>query len=262
LYLIDVRQVLFVLNHEPRFLSITPDTGLIDLHMTHDTDIDLPSTYRSEYEPVNLLIQMYIEQLRQNDKDIIIDDRYAAVPLVTAVYFNSQSHVPSPPIHTLSDGTDITNFPKSLAKWAMVNDTDRTALYDAGCVDSTGSGSSATCTQDVRQQAMDAEQRFWTGIRQAIRQAEQIRSEPNYSTSTSGVGLPNFQCRKRTRFGAGPHTVRVNAQLTLSQIMDLLVSANLTIDFKTSRVVPKQVATTDASSSAIDAGRPTIQTEL
>jgi hypothetical protein len=80
----------------------------------------------------------------------------------------------------------------------VVNDTDRTALYDAGCVGSTGSSSSATCTQGVRQQAMDAEQRFWTGLRQAICQAEQIRSKPNYSTSTSRVGLPKFQFRNNT----------------------------------------------------------------
>jgi hypothetical protein len=231
--MIDARQVLFVLNNEPRFLSITPDTGLIDLHMLQNTTLQLPDTLKLDYSSVNGFIQRYLEHLRAAQNGMILDDRYVAVPLVTAVYFNPSSHVPSPIIQTLTDGTEITNFPNSLALWAKVNNSDRTALVDAGCIPPTGA-----CVQSVHETAMEAETRFWSGIRQAIRQAEADRSTDTLSSPTVGGGLPRWNCRSYTRFGAGPYTVRVNPPFTLSLIESLLSSMDYVIDWRTNRVVP------------------------
>ncbi len=47
-----------------------------------------------------------------------------------AVWFNPDSLVPSPSIHIHKDGTQVTNFPESLALWANVNDAHRTPMID------------------------------------------------------------------------------------------------------------------------------------
>ena len=277
-YMIDERQVLFVLNHEPRFLSITPDTGLIDLHMmskpTHDprSSSILPPSLIESYQALHTFVELYLEQLQSQHPDRIIDERYAAVPLVTAVYFNPSSHVPSPILHHLRDGTEITNYPDSLAQWAQVNSSDRTALYDAGCTTATPS---STCTETVQAAAQLAEQRFWHGIRMAIRHAELQRllqqhcwqnivhphifwkkllhhvqrrfnnKKQNSAADTipKHAGLPSFRCRKTTRFGAGPTTVRINAPFTLSQMTLLFTNMNYSIDPIHKRIVPVSATT-------------------
>lgn len=53
--------------------------------------------------------------LRQIERHKKTNVTQVAVPLVTAVWYNAQSHVPSPPVRTLSDETALTNFPESLA---------------------------------------------------------------------------------------------------------------------------------------------------
>jgi hypothetical protein len=58
----------------------------------------------------------------RNTKTNKKDANYVAIPFVTAVWFNSDSLVPSPPIRIHKDGTQVTNFPESLALWANVND--------------------------------------------------------------------------------------------------------------------------------------------
>ena len=265
-YLIDTRQVLHVLNNEPRFLSITPDTGLIDLHTIHNNGSSssvLPPSLIESYQPVHTFIEHYIQQLQEQTPDRVIDTRYVAVPLVTAVYFNPSSHVPSPILYHLHDGTEITNYPDSLAKWANVNSSDRTALYDAGCT-TIPTTTNTTCTDEMKEAAQLTEKRFWYGIRIAIRQAELQRllkeqfwqnvvhpktfwknilynipkifnKNDNGSSNTADTlprqtGIPYFQCRRTTRFGAGPNTVRVNVPFTFSQIINLLSDMDNTID--------------------------------
>ena len=281
-YMIDERQVLYVLNHEPRFLSITPDTGLIDLHMipsTGRTASVLPPSLIESYQTVHTFIEQYLQQLQVQNPDRTIDTRYVAVPLVTAVYYNPSSHVPSPILHHLRDGTEITNYPDSLAQWANVNSSDRTALYDSGCTTPTPAN---TCTKDVKEAALLAEQRFWYGIRIAIRQAElqrllkqqvwqniahpktfwmnivhtiQKRFTKNHDSSTTNdagprhSGIPMFQCRRKIRFGAGPNMVRINAPFTLPQITIILSNMDHTIDTPNKRVVSLSTTTTETPES-------------
>jgi hypothetical protein len=278
-YIIDERQVLHVLNNEPRFLSITPDTGLIDLNIIHNnggSSSVLPPSLIESYQPVHAFIEHYLQQLQVQTPDRIIDTRYVAVPLVTAVYFNPSSHVPSPTLYHLRDGTEITNYPDSLAKWANVNSSDRTALYDAGCTISTTT-TTTPCTVAVKETAQLAEKRFWYGIRIAIRHAElqrqlkqhfwknivhpktfwknimhhiQKRFNQNQDDSSSTAdteprhsGIPSFPCRRKTRFGAGPNTVRINTPFTLSQITNLLSNMDYTIDVTQKRIVPSLTTT-------------------
>ncbi|GAX22173.1 hypothetical protein FisN_19Lh233 [Fistulifera solaris] len=137
IYLIDSRQVMAVLNNEPRFLSITPDTGMVDLRAEETSPV------------VRALLEQMIQQQGKSDLEQV------AIPLVTAVWFQKESHVPSPPIRIHEDGTYITNFPESLALWANVSDADRTALQEE-CADQ-------TCSAEALQRV----QRYWDGIRRA-----------------------------------------------------------------------------------------------
>lgn len=195
-YLIDSRQVVAVLNHEPRFLSITADTGQIDL-----TADETSST-------VQQLFHYMIQQ--QNKKNTAA----VAIPLVTAVWFQYESHVPSPVIKTKQDGTQITNFPDSLAVWANVSDNDRTANQQE----------EQSCTIGQN----DAQQRYWDGIRIAVRNAEQSLLQLTENEKTYG---PPFQCQRKIQFGVGTETARVNTPIAVDQLESMVQSISMNIDF-------------------------------
>lgn len=262
--MIDERQVLYVLNNEPRFLSITPDTGLIDLQIIQRTSL-LPPSLIESYQPVHSFIEHFLREIHDQTPDRFIDNRYVAVPLVTAVFFNPSSHVPSPVLHYLRDGTEVTNYPDSLAKWANVNSTDRTALYDSGCaVASSMTLTTTACTATVIEAARLAEKRFWHGVRLAIRRAELQRSlkqqvwqnvvHPKMfwtnirhaiqklfknvkSESIPSSGVPSFRCRRTTRFGASPNMIRINTPFTMPRITQILSAMDYKIDDTTNRIV-------------------------
>ena len=96
-YAVDTRKAMGILNNEPRFLSITPDTGLVDLH------IESSGGYTTE-----MVRDLMLQEIHAQNKT---DTTVVALPLVTAVWFNPESHVPSPTIDVLEDGTEVTNFP-------------------------------------------------------------------------------------------------------------------------------------------------------
>jgi hypothetical protein len=129
--------------------------------------------------------------------------------------------------------------------------------------------------------ALLAEHRFWHGIRIAIRQAElqrllkqqlwqnivhpqtfwqnicraiQKRFQKNYVEESvshfPSSGIPNFQCRRKTRFGAGPNTVRINTSFTLSQITNLLSIMEYRIDITNKRIVASTTEMPNTSASA------------
>jgi hypothetical protein len=206
IYLIDARQAMSVLLNEPRFLSITPDTGLLDLTVA-DT---------AHYQTVN---DFMLQEIRQQNKT---DTTQIAVPLVTAVWFQGESHVPSPPVSVLADGTAVTNFPESLALWAAVNDSDRTAVSDAGCSDDDD-----ICLQAAHQ----ADKRYWDGIRAAVRLAEQNR--PSELT-----GPFPYQCKQKTRFGASKDTARINHPFSTADITKALAAIGYTVDFEAGEIIP------------------------
>jgi len=202
LYFVDSRQAMLILNNEPRFLSITPDTGMIHLHQ-NGTDANVEQF---------LLLQAQL-QFKSNTNQV-------AVPLVTAVWFNPLSHVPSPILRTLDDGTQVTNFPDSLALWAQVNDADRTAVFDDQhqCLNQ-------VCESLPSQTALQAQQRYWDGIRNAVRHAEL-----NRPLTTVDYGPP-FKCQNFTRFGVDNHTARVTLPKTAIELQFELNKIGLQADF-------------------------------
>ena len=98
IYSIDSRQVMAVLNNEPRRLSITSDTGQINL------------TAEETALAVKSLFAQLIEQQGITNKNAV------ALPFLTATWFQYKSHGHSPVLYIKADGTQVANFPESLAK--------------------------------------------------------------------------------------------------------------------------------------------------
>ena len=106
LYLVAPEQVLNILAGEPRFLSITPDTGLVDLEAIETSD------------DVKRLAQNQIRRFGHKNTTAF------ALPLVTGVWFDADAFAESPIAYTKEDGTQVTSFDESLALWAGVERQD------------------------------------------------------------------------------------------------------------------------------------------
>lgn len=185
-YAVDSRQLLTVLNNEPRFLAITPDTGLIDLTVAETSEI--------------------VKQLGSYEisKRGMTNTNQIALPIVVTTYYHD-SFIPSPVIGYTADGSAVTNFPESLAVWANVNDSDRTA----GCDDTDNQICAAS------HETIKAQRRYWEGIRHAIRSAE---NEPQLSVEEWKANGPPFKCKNYTRLGVDEHTLRINYAFTPAEI--------------------------------------------
>jgi hypothetical protein len=208
IYIVDSRHTMSILNNEPRFLSITPDTGMIDL----DNSIAGTDARVRDF--------MLGEIKRQNKNDML----HVAVPLVTAVWFD-KSHVPSPSIRVHEDGTEVTNFPESLAIWANVSDIDRTAVSNAQC------GNNEPCSEERLAEAILAETRYWDGIRKAVREAER-------NTASKEDFGPPFKCKRNVRFGVGHDTARVNYPFSAAGIEERLKDIGYKVEYTDGEIRP------------------------
>jgi hypothetical protein len=202
MYLVDKRQFFTILMMEPRFLSIAPDLGLVDL------------TVR-ETSPVvkHIALHEISKQGKQNSS-------YVAFPIVTAAWFNPSSHVESPVLYTLADGTEITNFAQSLAMWAGVIAEDSCTAAVVGGDDNFDSESFAFL-------APKAQEDFWQAIRKSVRLAEN-----NSSTSLSKSAGPPYECSQHARFGVSNDMARINYSFSSSDFATVLASGGFSIDFK------------------------------
>lgn len=106
MYLVAAPQVLEILAGEPRFLSISPDTGLIELDASETS------------ENVRRLALHEIQRLGYSNQTAF------AAPLVTGVWFDEGSYVESPAVYVKQDGSRVTSFDLSLAMWADVERDD------------------------------------------------------------------------------------------------------------------------------------------
>jgi len=113
IYLTAAPNMINILAGEPRFLSITPDTGMIDLTATETEDL------------VRKLTRHEIQRQGKSDLESV------ALPLVTGVWFQD-SYIESPIVYVKDDKTQVTSYDGSLALWAgverheLVNSTNPT----------------------------------------------------------------------------------------------------------------------------------------
>jgi len=230
IYAVDSRQFVTILNNEPRFLSITPDTALVDLTATTMNDDEY---YYGTDEAVREIARHEIQRQNKTDRSRV------AIPIVVAVWYHD-SFVPSPAIATLDDGTAITNFPESLAKWAGVKDADRTAVLveeeHEGCYEKQeqqDEPKATTCSaatpneRQVQHRQAQQQRHYWEGIRRAIRHAE----DHPLSRAEWKANGPPFHCQTTTRLGVGPETARINYPLAPHEL-EAALGGGYSIDFE------------------------------
>ena len=193
---------------------------------------------------------------------------HVAIPLVTCVFFQESSHIPSPTFYTMDEGvTEVTNFPDSLALWAKVNDSDRTAVLDTAkrCKKYTSNSNrqqrhalGGDCGPSVWAHAEESEKRYWQGIRQAIRYAESHRPTSQEILQTYA---PPFQCRRKVRFGVGKTddpentSTRLNYPVTAEHMTKILHRIGYRPDYQEGEIVPLET-NLDTSSAASDTSPP------
>jgi hypothetical protein len=113
IYLVDRRQAARALLNEPRFLSMTPDLAKVDVSAT-ETD-----------GAVRALILQAVKETPG------LSNTSQATFLQVISTWKSCHFVPSPVLYTKPDGTRVTDFPNSLARFATTSDAERTAHPDA-----------------------------------------------------------------------------------------------------------------------------------
>jgi hypothetical protein len=201
IYLVDLRQFATILLNEPRFLSVSADLGLLDLEA-------------EETGPVVKHIAKH-EIAKQHKTD----SSYVALPIVTGAWYNPASHVPSPVLYTKEDGTQVTNFPQSLATWAgVINSTECSVRSDTESFDFLAEG--------------EASQFFFDSIRKAIRYAEAHRPLIEQAMADG----PPFSCEKKARFGVSEDMARINYPFTPQEFQQILQMGGYEIDFQASQV--------------------------
>jgi hypothetical protein len=136
IYLVDRRQAARALLNEPRFLSMVPDLAKVDLD-AEETSPDLRK----------LLLQSIAETPGiTNTKNVTF--------LQVISVWNSCHFLPSPVLYTKPDGTRVTDFPNSLAKFASTTDATRVSnpsVYEAAVESAVRAGVAQTqdCTDPV-----------------------------------------------------------------------------------------------------------------
>ena len=230
LYAVDERQVWHILANEPRFLAITPDTGLIDL-MAPETDAG----------PLLRALVEHTDATNPTPRPVEGSVEAANVPLVLGVWYH-HTYIESPAAYVQSDGTHVTSFETSLAQWAgvVLQDLMGTTVSSSSdgsptCSAGSSTGTTTTATTLGNNATVDA----WDRVALATRQAEAVAAAAEAETAAkaaTGVAenniqfslprqqqqqqqqqqhtyAPTHECQRRTRLGAGPNDPRFNAPI-------------------------------------------------
>lgn len=194
-YAVDMRQFITILFNEPRFLSITPDLGLIDLTA-------------EETSPLVKFIAKR-EILKQGKTDF----SSVAFPIVTGAWYNPQSHVPSPVLYTKDDGTQVTNFAQSLALWIGVDNANISSEKSAA----------ETCSLEPESfpflEAGAQSKFFFDAVRERVRRAE---NSPMALEVAKTESPGEVECPQKARFGVSKAMARVNYPFSATAIDDMI----------------------------------------
>jgi hypothetical protein len=173
MYLVAPEQVLSILSGEPRYLSITPDSGMIDL------------TASETSENVKKLALSQIENLG------LANVTSFAAPLVTGVWFDADSFVESPVVHVKNDGTQVTSYDESLAKWAGIQRDDLLIEVRNG----------------TPLEFVERKNQAWEQVYKTVRSAEADSSQ-----------TPHPKMCQEVRFGVGLDHLRLNYPLAQAEV--------------------------------------------
>jgi hypothetical protein len=204
IYLVDTRQFITILMKEPRFLSIAPDLGLVDL------------TVRETSPVVKHIAQHAILKQNKTNSSLI------GFPIVTAAWFNPTSHVEAPVLYTLDDGTEVTNFAQSLATWAGV--IGKSPNMEPTCSQEDLDSESFEFLSEERQND------FWIAIRTSVRAAELNRSPIPPDVR------PPFECKNLARFGASKEMAQINYPISTAEFSEMMAEGGYEVNYESALV--------------------------
>ena len=174
------------------------------------------------------------EILRQNKTDT----NYVAFPIVTGAWFNPSSHVPSPVLYTKEDGTEVTNFPQSLATWSGVigDNLKRDKLMAM----STLGGESFDFLESGEPSIS-----FFKAIAKRIRQGEAERHKQATISDEYSPSTYASKCTKKARFGVSSSMARVNYPFSPQDVVTMLNQGGFDIDFQHSKVTKRSLGSSE-----------------
>jgi hypothetical protein len=171
-YAVDVRAAMRALALEPRFLSITPSTGLVDL-MAEETGDNVRALAFSESERIG--------------GSGSPTPKHAAFLTVMGTWPNAASLQPNPVLYVKEDGTQVTDFPRGLAKWAG--------------------------TTDEKRRGADTESAYWAAVNERIRTAENEQRLVGASLArgerVGAAEMFRFDCERKAQYSADHQSVKV-----------------------------------------------------
>ena len=246
IYAMDSRQVIHALAGEPRFLSIAPDMGLVDLTVADDLT----------YPDIKLLSRAYANNSTLSG----IDDTQPNVQrisflTVTSTWFQS-TFVANGIIRHDQDGI-ITDYPESTGIWSthILNKYGVHDIYPQGCgsnplggeVKNVNSAKDYNICIDAAIRQQEAEFMNTTESSNDFNESDEVvGSNGNFefckATTTSGettnvvdggvaIGSKScFYCQSRARYGTDKSTARFSKVLTACQLEDLMIAAGVTDD--------------------------------
>ncbi|CAB1110589.1 unnamed protein product [Ectocarpus sp. CCAP 1310/34] len=177
---------------------MTPDTGLVDL---------------TAEETGRFARTLARHQASVEGKS---DLESAAFLLVTGVWAPG-SLIESPVLYTKGDGTQVTDYPRSLALWAGTTDGARLADDNA---------ERQQYSESLRQAIRQAEHRL--GQQQERKDAlvqateEEAQRADNGSGDVTTAARPLSECRSQARYGSGPDMVRMGKEYTAGELLQIV----------------------------------------
>jgi len=211
IYMVDARQLLHVLGNEPRFLSIAPDMGLVDLTASDEwTWPDIKSLAKA-YATNSEYSGLFSGQINLNS---------VAFLTVTSTWHKRDTMVGLPTIYNNHDMM-VTDFPESTALWSrqILNLHATHEVYPEGCGSDPmphlgDNGSVVNLTS-----ALDYQECIHAAI--VLQEAEYDNNNHN---------LPPYTCQQPARYGTDAHTARINKALTACQWEHLMMQAGIVLE--------------------------------
>ena len=217
IYAVDSRQAINALAGEPRFLSIAPDMGLVDL--TAADDLTFPD--------IKALSVAYARDMSLSGVAEPALDRIAFIT-VTSTWLKS-SFVPNGIIRQDQDGI-ITDYPVSTGIWSnsILNKNGTTHdTYPQGCgsFPTGGQVSNVDSAADYNT-CIDAAIRFQEAEYEVL-EGEQVGGFASFENCIAGK-KECFDCQRPARYGTDKNVARFNRVLTACELENIMVAAGLT----------------------------------
>ena len=217
IYAVDSRQAIIALAEEPRFLSIAPDMGLVDLKASDDLT----------FPDIKKLSSTFSRTIMKNpDLDRI------AFMTVTSTWIKS-TFIANGIIRNDIDGI-LTDFPESVSIWSrnILNKNGTHELYLEGCGSNPKGGQVPNVTTSLD---------YNKCIDVAIRLQElkftldehgdlAYKHDSNEFSCAGGNSRKCFNCQSPARYGTDKNVARFNKVIPACELEDVMIKAGVNND--------------------------------